>query len=400
MSLTESASPIVARDQSNPVADDLDFILNFNPLLWNGLRGQSLFLTGGTGWFGRWLLEAIAHANRMFEADIRVTLLTRDPAAFQLASPDLATTSFLTLHRGDVQNFDFPSGRFTHLVHAATTSARETFSGESSLGKFDTLVDGTRRVLDFAAQCGVRQMLFTSSGVAYGDNPNEMGFSEDFCGAPDPTNPESGLGQAKRAAEFLCSAYAAQHGWNLSIARCFSFVGPFMPMDLHYAIGDFIGCVQRGEPIIIKSDGRAIRSYLYTADLVIWLLTLLQREGKPRIFNVGSDRPLSIGELARLVRSVLEAEVEIRILGKSAYSVGNPVRNRYYPSIERARCELGLDVWTPLAEAIRKTAKITYPVIYNSHEKAIKHIVDQPVTATVIATTAILPTPTNTDKFI
>lgn len=357
MPLAASCSPVPKSQQENRLSADLDFILGHRPQIWEGLRGQSLFLTGGTGWFGRWLLESIAHANQQLATRIKVTILTRDPVAFATLAPELANSDFLTVLAGDVRNFAFPAGRFTHLIHAATTSARETFSGESSLGKFDTLVEGTRRVLDFAAQSGIRHMLFTSSGVAYGSNPEEQGFREDFPGAPDTTDPDSALGQAKRAAEFLCSTYAAQHGWNLTIARCFSFVGPFMPMDLHYAMGDFINCAMKNKPIVIQSDGRAMRSYLYAGDLVIWLLSLLQREGKPKIFNVGSDRALSISELAHQVKNALGADIDIQVLGQSAYSVGNPVRHRYYPEIERARNELRLDVWTSLEEAIRKTAR-------------------------------------------
>jgi dTDP-glucose 4,6-dehydratase/UDP-glucose 4-epimerase len=339
----------------NVLREDLRNILERRPAIWRELRGKSLFITGGTGWFGRWLLEAIAQANNQLGTDIRVTLLSRSPANFARQAPHLATAPFLTVHAGDVRNFTFPSGRFSHVIHAATTSARETFTGESGLGKFDTLVQGTRQVLNFATTCGAENVLFTSSGVAYGTSPDGINYREDASSSPDTSNPDTALGQAKRAAEFLCSAYAAQHGWSLSIARCFSFVGPFMPMDLHYAIGDFITQARHGEAIIIKGDGTPVRSYLYAADLVVWLLALLTRPGQPRIFNVGSDVGITLGELGQLVRNTINPGGEVRILGQAAYSIGNPVRNCYLPNIDRARSELELDIWTPLGPAIKRT---------------------------------------------
>jgi len=326
--------------------------------VWQELEGCRLFLTGCTGWFGRNLLETIAHANAQLGTRIEVTVLTRTPERFAHSAPHFADAPWITLHAGDVRDFRFPAGRHSHILHAATSSAHETSAGETGLAKFDTLVGGTRRVLEFATTCGTEYLLFTSSGVA--GNPTSGGvMAEDDPGAPLTTDPATALGQGKRAAEFLCSYFGELHGWHTTIARCFSFVGPFMPLDLHYAIGNFIKQALAGHPIIVKGDGSPLRSYLYTGDLVIWLLTMLTRKGSPRIYNVGSDHAISIRDLAHLVRDELAPESEVRILGQAGISVGNPVRNIYVPNIERARRELELADWTDLASAIKRTAAQT-----------------------------------------
>ncbi|UTH76707.1 NAD(P)-dependent oxidoreductase [Chromobacterium sp. IIBBL 290-4] len=341
---------------SRELSQDLDAALGRQPDVWQSLRGASLFISGGTGWFGRWLLETIVHANARLGAGIHVLALSRDPDAFARRAPHLAADPAIRFHRGDVRDFDFPSGHFSHFLHAATTSAHETFQGETPLGKFDTLVTGTRRVLDFAAEAGPEHFLFTSSGAAYGTSPSGMPLREDDPVAPDTMNPVTALGQAKRAAEFLCAAYAQQHGWHLSVARCFAFVGPFMPLDIHYAIGNFIQCALRREPIIIQGDGSPLRSYLYMGDLSVWLMALLRRKGESALFNVGSDEAISIADLAYLVRDRLHPGGEVRILGRSDVNVGNPARNLYVPDIGRARAELGLEPWTSLADAIQFSA--------------------------------------------
>jgi len=339
------------------LADDMREMMSRTHGLWEALRGKSIFITGGTGFFGRWLLESFAHANKALNLNLEVVVLSRDIEAFRRKAPHLALDPAIQFHEGDVTTFAFPSGTFTHIIHAATTSADETFKGEDPLRKFDTLASGTRRTLEFAAGCGTQRFLFASSGVAYGVAPAHMvSIPESFSGAPDTLDVDSALGHGKRSAEFLCACFAAKYGWDLSIARCFSFVGPFLPLDLHYAIGNFIQQAQQSQEIIVNGDGVPLRSYLYMADLVAWLLTLLLKGPSGQIFNVGSDQAISVRDLAHLVRDVLCPEKPVRILGQPAYSVGNAVRSHYVPDISRARETLGLDVWTPLEDAIRRTS--------------------------------------------
>lgn len=336
---------------------DLEFVLQRGRGYWEALRNKSFFITGGTGLFGRWLLESAIYAEQRLNLGLEITVLTRDYERFIRQAPHMAAVPNLNFHCGEVSNFDFPDTRHTHFIHGATTSAAETFGGESPLHKFDTLVSGTRRTLDFAATCNPERFLFLSSGAVYGPIPDGMGrVPESFSGAPDTTDVNSALGEAKRAAEFLSNFYAEKHGWDNVVARCFSFAGPLLPLDLHYAIGNFIGQSLRNEDIIVKGDGAPIRSYMYMADLVVWLLALLTQKTTHRVYNVGSDQAISIKELALLVRDTLNSGKSVRVMGQSPYSVGNIIRNSYVPDISRARCELSLEAWTPLKRAIEATA--------------------------------------------
>ena len=345
----------ILMDRHSPFRD-LPEVMARTSDIWEQLRGKSLFITGGTGFFGHWLLESFAHANKALDLDLKVLVLTRDIDAFHSKAPHLAVDPAIRFHQGDVATFAFPSGTYTHVIHAAATSADETFKGEDPLHKFDTLTRGTRRALEFAAGCGTERFLFASSGVAYGVAPSGMAsIPESYSGAPDTLDVNSALGHGKRSAEFLCAYFAARHGWDLSIARCFSFIGPRLPLDLHYAIGNFIKQAHQDREIIVNGDGTPLRSYLYMADLVVWLLALLLKAPPGQIFNVGSDQAISIHDLAHLVRDILCPGKPVRILGERAYSVGNAVRSQYVPDISKARKVLGLDVWTPLEEAVRRT---------------------------------------------
>ena len=331
---------------------DLDHILEHTGALWNQLRGRKLFLTGGTGFFGHWLLESFLAANAAFGLDAGVTVLTRSPERFRRLSPHLANHPAITLLAGDVQTFAFPAGQFPLIIHAATESvARETHGATAT---FSAIVDGTRHCLAFARACGAERFLFTSSGAVYGPQPTALShIPETYRGAPDPASPASVYGEGKRAAELLCALASADFGVECVVARCFAFVGPHLPLDAHFAIGNFIRDVLRGEPVKIQGDGTARRSYLYAADLAIWLWAMLFAGPPLQPLNVGSDHDLSILEIAEAVAAALAPGHPIEIAQPPV--PGKPP-HRYVPSVDTAYQSLGLRERISLADAIQRTA--------------------------------------------
>ncbi len=312
------------------------------------LRGGRLFVTGGTGFFGRWLLALLARAHAEFA--IEAVVLTRNPEAFRISFPDLAAAAPIALLRGDVRHFEFPKGRFTHIVHAAADTSAAADADPATL--IDTITGGARRVLEFGAAAGVERLLYVSSGAVYGAQPAELArIAEDYRGAPDPLDPRSAYGQAKRLAEQMCVCAAAGGGPQAVIARAFAFVGPGLPLDGHFAIGNFIRDAAAGRDIVVSGDGAPLRSYLYAGDLVAWLVTLLAQGAAGEAYNVGSDEAIGIADLAHKVAALTPGAPNVTINGAPA--TGAP-RSRYIPAIERARA-LGLAVWTPLDEAILRT---------------------------------------------
>lgn len=337
--------------ETNPLAPDLAYILENTRGLWDELRGQRLFITGGTGFFGCWLLESFIWANRELDLGASITALTRDPAGFRARLPHLALDSAVTLHAGDVRSFDYPAGAFTHVIHAAT-AASAALNGDDPLMMLDTIVEGTRRVLDFSADRGVRKFLLTSSGAVYGKQPTGLShIPEIYAGVPDTMDPHAAYAEGKRVAELLCAIYARQYGMETKIARGFAFLGPYLPLDRHFAAGNFIRDRLCGGPIQVKGDGTTLRSYLYAADLAIWLWTILFKGQSCRPYNVGSDSPVAISDLASMVAG-LEPRTEVRIASAPRPGV---VPERYVPDIARARTELNLNPSVPLAEAILRT---------------------------------------------
>lgn len=337
---------------TNPLAADLDEVLAATASDWEELRGGRLFITGGTGFFGCWFLETFTWINDHLNLSANAVVLTRNPERLRKQTPHLAEHAAIRFHQGDIRDFRFPAGQFTHVIHAAT-EASAVLNSQQPQVMLDTIVHGTNRCLEFAESSGARKFLLTSSGAVYGTQPPELSHvPETFSGGPDPLSLASAYGEGKRIAELQCVLASQAGKIQAKIARCFAFVGPYMKLDQHFAIGNFIHNALEGSPIVVKGDGTPFRSYLYAADLMIWLWTILFRGETCRAYNVGSEEAISIGELAQRVARVADPKVGVRITQPAG-----GLAARYVPCTARARTELGLQQRTSLEDAVRKTTR-------------------------------------------
>ena len=331
--------------------NDLQHILTHTRDLWEELRDGRLFITGGTGFVGTWLLESFVDASQKLGLGAEVIVLSRSPDAFHKKAPHLTSLGSVQFLKGDVQEFEFPKETFTHVIHAA---AEVEHMRQDPLGELSILSRGTQRVLEFAKQCEAQKFLLISSGGIYGKQPTELKkIPENYQGAPDPCDTKSFYGEGKRLAELLGIQFM-QQGLEVKIARGFTFVGPYLPLDAHFAIGNFIRDALRGGPIIVKGDGSPRRSYLYAADFTVWLWVILFRGISGRPYNVGSDHVVSIIELARLVADIVDPALKIEVKGKM---LDSNLFDQYIPDTERAKKELGLRKKISLEEGIRRTVE-------------------------------------------
>ncbi len=297
------------------------------------IHNKRIFITGGTGFFGKSL---ILHCSELKDNDVIV--LSRDPDRLLKEFSDLYVSRRIEFVTGDIRDFNFPEYDFDYILHGAATSGTIIPDDEMR----SVVIEGTKHVIEFAQKNSrLQKILYVSSGGVYGNKYN-FPMKEDFI-----CEPVNVYGESKLEAENIC----IDSGVPCTIARCFAFVGEYLPLDEHFAIGNFIRNCLKDQSITIKGDGTPTRSYLYSGDLAKWLWKIMLNGKNGRIYNVGSNQEISISELAETVRIVAETNNEIQILspptGKSP--------QKYVPDISRAILELELETETSLKEAIKIT---------------------------------------------
>lgn len=316
---------------------------------------HTILLTGGTGFVGKAMLRHWMAKELGGQSVPQVLVLSRDPQAFLERHGEFRERSWLSFHAGDILDPDtLPRDRsFTHFLHAAADS--RIGPRLPPLDIYRQVADGTRNMLDHAVRMQAGRFLFISSGAVYGSQPQDLeALSENWAGTLALTDPSNAYGFAKRTGEHLCALYRHQFGLDTVIARCFSFVGPDLAVDAHYAIGNFIRDALWCDAITVRGDGTSVRSYLHQQDLAAWLCRLLMAAAAGTTYNVGSPRAITIAELARLVRDHISPGKQIRTLG---ISNGVSPSSRYVPDVSLITAELGVGVTIPLDDAIKRTSE-------------------------------------------
>ncbi|ARU31489.1 hypothetical protein CAP31_07195 [Sulfuriferula sp. AH1] len=328
------------------IIDDVIRVLRLYPL--PELTGKRIFLTGGTGFIGYWLLMTLAQLNA-WGGGISVVALSRNPERFLERYPEFRQAVWLQFIRGDVRDYPIPGGNFDLFIHGAADTSPDAAHHAREL--FDTIMRGTQRVLDHAVACGTCRVLIISSGAIYGEQPPEVShIPENAPYACNSTDPVDAYAEGKRAMEMLAVCYGREYGIELVIARCFAFVGYGLPP--HLAIGQLISSASANDRIVITGDGKTVRSYLYAADLAIWLFALACKGKSGVPYNVGSDEAFRLDELAQLIGNTLGLDNSVAILDRPQ----SARRIRYIPDVSRIQQDIGVGIWTDMTTGIKRMA--------------------------------------------
>lgn len=329
--------------------EDLAAISLATSKLWKSSGSFSLFLTGATGFIGTWLLESLDYVSKAYGISVEVTALSRNPSAFLKRMPHLAESSWIQWIEGDLNDVVLPTRQIDYIIHAASETQQRN-NDSVAMNTISGMYHSIEKVIQVAKNCGTKSILFTSSGAVYGHRTEEnRSMSEEQSCLHTSTDLKSSYGIGKLLSEHMLTAFGNDYGCNIAIARCFAFVGPHLPLKQNFAIGNFVCDALAKRPITIQSDGKAVRSYLYAADLTIWLWTMLFKCQGVNVVNVGSPDSITICELAKLISQMYEISFII------ASNAPSSVSSFYYPCTDLARDQFGLRPSTELREGIQKT---------------------------------------------
>jgi len=329
--------------------EDLDHVLKYTQSLWSAAKGQDLLITGGTGFIGKWILETFSHCNKHLGLNATATVVTRDQVGFLKSAPHFIGKKEIKFIEGDVRTFELGDACPRFIVHGATSVEKVISPDETA----SVVVDGTRHLLKLAKSIGAQRFLNISSGAIYGPQPLELAaIPEEYVGNIPVESPKHAYGRAKIEAEHLCFNEWKNGGPEPVVGRGFAFIGPYLPLNGNLAAGNFIRDSLARKPIIVEGDGMTIRTYLYAADLAIWIWTMLFASQPGKVYNVGSEIPVSIKELALMVNQASGGQNPIVI---KRQNVDGGKISRYVPCTQLAKRDLNLIQRINLNDAITRT---------------------------------------------
>ncbi len=312
---------------------------------------KTLLVIGGTGFFGKSILDAFLRGLLKPWNVTRVIVMSRNAHLLLQTAPQLVSSD-VTLLPADITTVDsLPYADF--VIHAAaSTDVRDYISRPENEKK--NIQAGTYNYCKLAKKFHANsKIVYVSSGAVYGVQPPTVDKLEENAKPDDLLNLDSGkqdYAVAKQHAEQAIVQLGAD-GLKVSIARCFAFVGAWLPRDQHFAIGNFIGDIANKRPIVVKAKHKVYRSYMYADDLVEWLMTIADSAStNSPVYNVGSDEAVLVGDLANKLAELYHVQADIPLITE-------PKIDRYIPSIEKAKVELGLSLKYDLTGSIQETIK-------------------------------------------
>jgi nucleoside-diphosphate-sugar epimerase len=312
---------------------------------------STLLVIGGTGFFGKSILDSFKRGGLEKWGIERVIAMSRNAESLRKEAPQLIS-SWVELYSADITTTTTLPAADIVIHAAASTDASKYLS--HPLEEQQNIQAGTYNYCKLAKTFHAgSKILYVSSGAVYGKQPEGMTHIPEEYEANDLSELPEGKRDyaiAKRDAE-KAIINLGQQGLSVSIARCFAFVGPWLPRNQHFAIGNFIEDGLQGRPITVKATKKVYRSYMHADDLVEWLMTIaLHANPECPIYNVGSDQAVLMSDLANIVAKEFNTEVKLPEIFDSNI-------DRYIPSIDKAKHELGVTLRYDLMSAICRTIR-------------------------------------------
>lgn len=311
------------------------------------LSGKSLFITGGTGFFGKSIIDYLSkHEIKLG----KLTILTRNIKNFKIANPEFNEVKipYLNFIEQDVQKLQYNNDTYDYVIHAATSVVDKV----DALQLVNEIIDGSKRVLDFASKANAKSFINVSSGAVYGKIKKLEPALESDLSTPSLESNSSSYALGKIISEYYSYLYA-NSSMKVTSLRCFCFAGAYLNPSV-FAIGEFINKALKNEDVLVNSGSGVYRSYLSTCDLVEWmfyvLISSLHRVSNYEVYNVGSENAISLPELASFVIKTLNSKSNLL-----CPNIKNHGISYYVPNIDKIK-QLGVESNYSLDQVIIDTA--------------------------------------------
>lgn len=333
---------------------DLEYVCGLS-LPWKKLEGKSILISGATGLIGSFLIDVL------MEKDLgcKIYALGRNEKKAQERFSKWKDNSVLSFLCHDInmplENEKIP--KMDYVLHMASNTHPMQYSTDP-IGTITTNIIGLRNMLEFSVAHNTERFLFASSNEVYGENRGDVElFTEDYCGYINCNTMRAGYPESKRCGEALCQAYKAQKGMDIVIPRVTRSYGPTLLDSDTKALSQFIHKGVNGEDIVLKSKGTQYYSYLYVADTVSGLLTVLLNGENGEAYNISDiASDIMLKDLAGIIADYTGRKV--------IFEIPDEVERAGYSTATKARLDstklqkLGWKAKYSISEGIERTIDI------------------------------------------
>lgn len=278
------------------------------------LRGKSFLITGATGLIGSVLIRCLHSLNEKYNLDIRMIAVVRNlEKAKSIFGETMNDLHILQLPLTDV-NPDDIHGDVDYIVHLASPTAG-SYMEEHPVETFALAYQSTYKLLEFAHQSNVESFVYVSSLEYYGQILEDKIISEDMQGYVDPVSTRSSYPMGKRAAEYLCFAFAKEYGTPAKVARLTQTLGAGVSENDNRVFAQFARSIINNEDIVLHTTGESAKPYCYTTDCISAILYIMLKGKKGEAYNVANtDTYISIRNLAEYMKEQFAPFISVRIL--------------------------------------------------------------------------------------
>lgn len=293
---------IVQEDLADICARDLD---------WNHYDGKSVLITGVNGMLATYIMLVLVYLVKQKGLHVDIVALTRNLDKTRAIYGSLLDEPFIHLLVQDVSEPLRYDGHVDEIFHLAGNASPYSINHDP-IGILRANLLGTFNVMEFAREKSVRRVLFVSTREVYGASSEKL-LSEISFGSLDPLDNRSCYPESKRAAETILRGYYLQHGIGTVIARVAHSYGPGMKIHSDGRVmADFIGNAVRGEDIVLRSSGEAVRAFLYLSDAVAGLFTMMLKGEAGEAYNLSNEtEPLPIYQVAQLICQLSPNDIQV-----------------------------------------------------------------------------------------
>jgi nucleoside-diphosphate-sugar epimerase len=312
------------RIEQQPPRPDLMLICkSFEPWI-DAYQAKDLLVYGGTGFIGKWLVNSLIEINKQFQSQINIQLITRDSAKAKSMFREVDVRSIKFIQH-DFNNPLEGSNIHADIIFQGATTSNKVFQEKNPKSTLSVSLNATSHACNVKSKNDSKPMIIhLSSGAIYEQPKFNQALQSETSTALNYNG--SSYAKAKIKSEELLQASFTEGKIDYQSPRLFAFYGPLLPIDEHFAIGNFLRDGVSDFPIKLTGNPLTTRSYMHPIDLISILLRLATYRNFSPV-NIGSDIPITMIDLALLISS---------LTNKKAPQVLNPNAeiSNYVPEIK------------------------------------------------------------------